>query len=296
MTTTLDKPKTQSTHSKAPSRKPSNVFVRAATGMVILPIVVFVILWGGWVAFVPLCMIGMIAILEFYFMERHRSDHNNALMGGTATLAIFLAFQLQMAWLWQGAIVLLTILSFVAELQHEGDMRRCLQRVLTSIAGVFYVAFPFAFFIAIRQVEPFGIHWAFSVIFATWGTDTLAYIFGKMFGKHAFVPRLSPNKTWEGVIGGVTFGAVLPMLVLMRVDALSVASAMMCVVAAFAAIGGDVFESMLKRYFGVKDSHISGFNVLPGHGGALDRVDAMIFVLVVHYIFLVSIGEIPLLI
>lgn len=286
----------KSTQQEASKKSRSNTLVRALTGLALTPIIVIVILWGGWVAFVPAAIIASIATLEFFFMERHHGRYNNAYLALATTIAIMVAFQIREAWLWQFAIVAFVLITFIWEYVQAQQIRLSVVRVLHSLGGVVYIALPLAFFLAIRQVHPFGIHWAFSVIFCTWTNDTMAYAFGRAFGRHKLAPHISPSKTVEGAAGGIILGTIMPLLVLARVDEVSIAVVIMLIIASFAAVAGDLFESALKRYFTIKDSHIEGFNLLPGHGGVLDRIDALLWVLVVHYTFLVLIGEITLLI
>src|SRR5690606_17236083 len=99
-----------------------------------------------------------------------------------------------------------------------------------------------------------------------WGSDTFAYLGGRFFGKTKLAPVLSPKKTVEGAIIGI-FGGIIPAtLVLFLGEQLTTGSFLLVCAGPFAAIGGDLFESALKRYFGVKDSHIAGLNIFPGHG------------------------------
>ncbi len=118
------------------------------------------------------------------------------------------------------------------------------------------------------------------ILFATvWAGDTFAYFVGKTFGKHKLAPRLSPKKTWEGafgsVLGSLIFGGITAYYFnhLEALIPIAIASIIMQI--------GDLFESLIKRQVGVKDSS----NLIPGHGGVLDRIDALIFASVVFLIF-----------
>lgn len=111
------------------------------------------------------------------------------------------------------------------------------------------------------------------VMFLVWGADSGAYLFGKLFGRHKLLPRVSPGKTWEGVLGGVLTSAVIawlfglwaPLEINSRVLLIS------SVCAVLASVLGDLAESMFKREAGIKDSG----NIIPGHGGILDRIDSL---------------------
>lgn len=283
------------TSTDSPKRSVSNLIVRFMTGIVLLPIIVIAILWGGLPFAMPILFLAVLGAIEFYFMERHRGLYNYAFIGVIAAVTIVFAFHWRSAWWWQFAVVMSCFFAFALEFLRTWRLRVSLQRMLLMLGGLVYVAFPLSFFIALRQVEPFGIHWAFALIFCTWGNDTFAYFTGRFFGKTPLAPTLSPKKTREGALGGYIMGIVLPTLVLMRVDAVTWHVILMFAVASFACILGDLFESGMKRFFGIKDSHVPGLNILPGHGGILDRIDGMIWVLVVFYVYLLLIGEITLL-
>lgn len=126
-----------------------------------------------------------------------------------------------------------------------------------------------------------GTFWLLAVIVCTAACDTGAYFVGSLLGKHKLIPHVSPAKTWEG-LGGGTLGAVIASVALSGLLKLSIpASILMGLVICAAAVAGDLCESLLKRAAKVKDSG----NLIPGHGGILDRIDSIIFVLVAVYWF-----------
>jgi phosphatidate cytidylyltransferase len=298
MTTTVN-PETsqQETPPQETAKKPrslSNLIVRFVTGMFGFPLVIVLILWGGWVFTIAVGLLAILATVEFYFMERTKGLHNNALIGIAAAIAILLSFHWCDYRLWQAAIVISTLLTFTIEFARGWNWRHSLMRVVTTLGGSFYVAFPFAFLIAIRQIEPFGIHWIAAIIASAWGTDVFSYMFGSMFGKTKLAPKLSPKKTVEGAIGGILLGILLPILVMLRIDNFAWSMLPLFIISPFLSIGGDLFESRVKRYFGIKDSHIPGFDIIPGHGGALDRFDSVLWVVPAYYVYLLLVGIVPL--
>jgi len=127
-----------------------------------------------------------------------------------------------------------------------------------------------------------GLTWFLLALFLTWLSDTFAYVVGKTWGKHKLIPRVSPNKTIEGALGGLVAAAATAVVcdTWFGMDigiALSIGIGLV-----LGAVGqiGDLSESMLKRGRGVKDSS----NLIPGHGGMLDRIDALIFVIVAAWL------------
>jgi phosphatidate cytidylyltransferase len=118
-----------------------------------------------------------------------------------------------------------------------------------------------------------GAWWLLYVMLLVWGADSGAYMFGKLFGKHKLAPKVSPGKTWEGLIGGLLTSALISWL-FGRYVPLNVAPAtlLICsVIATLASVLGDLTESMFKREAGIKDSG----NLIPGHGGIMDRIDSL---------------------
>lgn len=119
-----------------------------------------------------------------------------------------------------------------------------------------------------------------------WVTDTGAYIFGRLFGKNKLWPEISPNKTIEGFIGGILCSTIIAVIFSLNYDMPLSMIPLILVTWLFSMFGqlGDLVESALKRHFDVKDSG----NLLPGHGGILDRFDSFIFVLPLMNILLIS--------
>lgn len=127
--------------------------------------------------------------------------------------------------------------------------------------------------IVVRAVPDFGFANAIFLLVAVWATDTGAYFAGRLIGGPKLAPVISPKKTWAGLLGGMAFAAVLGYAVAsgFGMDMLS-ASVMASVLAVVSQVG-DLFESWVKRRFGVKDSG----DLIPGHGGILDRIDGLLF-------------------
>jgi phosphatidate cytidylyltransferase len=122
---------------------------------------------------------------------------------------------------------------------------------------------------------PRGLAWLLTVILVTWLSDTGAYLTGRTLGKHKLIVRVSPNKTWEGLIGGLVFATVTSVLcaLLFGLDINLGLAALAGLVLAIVGVFGDLTESLIKRQAGVKDSG----TLIPGHGGILDRLDALLF-------------------
>ena len=130
---------------------------------------------------------------------------------------------------------------------------------------------------------PAGAWWLLVALLGVWVFDGAAFFAGRHFGRHKLAPLISPGKTWEGVVGGFVF-CILVCLILTVVRPLGLPwylAILLALLIGIAATLGDLAESLIKRQTNVKDSG----QMMPGHGGLLDRIDSCLFVLIVVYIF-----------
>jgi len=155
-----------------------------------------------------------------------------------------------------------------------------------TIAGILYLGWLLSHFVALRGLDA-GRNWVFFALFTTFASDTAAFFIGRALGRHHLAPHISPGKTWEGAIAGVC-GAIIISLCFIPPTPLSLplnygqAILLGFLVSIFGQLG-DLTESMLKRNMGVKDSS----QLIPGHGGFLDRIDSVVFAGVVVYYYVI---------
>lgn len=157
------------------------------------------------------------------------------------------------------------------------------------IFTVVYVALPFGFALGLPKFSsidpesrPFTLE-VFMLFVLIWSSDTFAYLTGRFFGKHKMAPKISPKKTWEGFAGGVILTLILGFFVEKYFSELRGNWMIVGVLVATFAPLGDLVESQLKRTFAVKDSG----NIIPGHGGVLDRLDSFIICAPVVYLYFI---------
>lgn len=278
----------------AEGRKIPNIVTRTVTALLLLPVILAASLTGGWFFAILVALIAALGTLEFFIMEKGRASQGSALIGVPVAVIVVLAYHLDRHEYWWVALSAGLLLTFVLEIiRHPRAIRQTFWQVASTLFGILYVGFPMAFIVAIRNLgTPYdaGVIWLFIVLTSTWGADTFAYIGGRWFGKTPLAPRLSPKKTREGAVIGVIGGWVIPLIILQQSGLLSIGPAIVVMVSPLFAIVGDLFESALKRFFIVKDSHIEGLNIFPGHGGALDRIDALIWVTSLYYFYLLATG------
>lgn len=163
-----------------------------------------------------------------------------------------------------------------------------LQQVFGAYFGIFYVGVALSFIYILRIHPPIGAYLVWLAIFASWGCDIMAYLFGMLFGKHPLVPRLSPKKSVEGSIGGVVgagvlaaiYGLIVQNYVDLGINLAPLVFGVFCMIAAVVSQIGDLAASAIKRKLDIKDYG----KILPGHGGILDRFDSMIIVAPITYL------------
>jgi phosphatidate cytidylyltransferase len=268
----------------------TNLIQRVRTGLLLLPIVIIVTYLGGWAFVAGVAVVAVVGVLEFCALGVKRDIEGSGLVAIPAAILIVLAFHLNQPPLWQAALVgsVLGVL-LLETFRGQHNPKRRLVKVCTTLAALFYVAFPAAFMVAVRDMNQ-GLVLLMLIFLITWGTDTAAYLGGRLWGKTKFAPTISPKKTLEGAITGVV-GGILPAAILLGLSGLWSTTALVPIaVGPLLAILGDLLESGVKRAFQVKDSHILGFDILPGHGGVLDRVDSLIVVTVFCYLYFLMTG------
>lgn len=182
---------------------------------------------------------------------------------------------------WPGqtllAVSLLLVCAFVAAFRND-ELRGVLPQIAATFFGAFYTFAPWRFSIDLRQISHHLLLFALAI---NWAGDTAAYYAGRAFGKHKLAPIVSPAKSWEGaaasVLGSVLFGVVYLEYFVKNLSWWQIV--ILAVAGNIAGQFGDLAESVIKRGAGVKDSG----NLLPGHGGMLDRVDSSLFTLPIVY-------------
>lgn len=159
--------------------------------------------------------------------------------------------------------------------------QRPLHKMFAAVFGVIYIPYLLHFFYLIYKPTENGIIYALLLLVMVWSYDIGAFVIGSLWGRHKMAPLLSPNKSWEGVLGGFSFAFITANLApfwlpLGRLEVLVLSLAVSA-----ATQLGDLFESKLKRIANVKDTG----SLLPGHGGLLDRIDGLLFALPVFYFY-----------
>ena len=156
-----------------------------------------------------------------------------------------------------------------------------------TAAGAIYVGLPLSLAVVLRA-EPQGLEWILIVILGAFATDTGAFFTGRAIGRRPLAPGISPGKTQEGAVGGLVAGvaAVMALAALLELPVSIPQSAVLGALVSVAGQAGDLVESKIKRAAGAKDAG----GLIPGHGGILDRLDSVVFVIVVVYAFYIVVA------
>jgi phosphatidate cytidylyltransferase len=251
-----------------------------------LPLVLGMLWLGGWWLFTLVAVASVVAVHEFVTTARPLRPLGAAIYVGVL-LALFGAEKGGLTWLFAGFLATF-VLGFV--LHALASTRAPTTAALGStILGSAWIGPGLGFVLLLREMHAQGRLIAFAVVLTVFAADTFAYFTGRYIGRHSLAPRLSPKKTWEGLVGGTIAGVFVSFIALYdkRHEYLSVWQAIVLgFVVVIAAVLGDLFESAIKRDLEVKDTG----RLLGGHGGVLDRVDALLFAAPAAYFVVVAYG------
>ena len=264
---------------------------RWLTGIIAIPILIYLIGFSPrWIFYGIIYLFSLAGLIEFYKLTSPDLSPLIKLVNYLLILVFFILIYMGQLLAALLIIVLLTLLPMICLLFLDpiaGD--RNSSNIGKAVMGPIYVALPLAMIIPIDRLYLLnhsirGI-WVFFLLAVTFANDTGAFYCGKLFGKHKLYESVSPNKTWEGSIGGLIFALIIAALFSRFLGPHPINPALFALPLAMSIAGqiGDLAESMLKRNHEVKDSG----GILPGHGGVLDRIDSLLFSIPVLYLYLV---------
>ncbi len=260
------------------------MLVRIVTALVTAPLVVALVVWGPWWG-VPLFTVALVGIAawEFHRLARPDAPVWSNLFGSTVAAGA------SAAWLFwpegfHGVLALGTLALILSHLTMASELDRVGPRLSATLAALVYTVFTLTHIGLLYGLED-GWRWVFLVLLFTFMGDTGAYFTGKAIGRHKLAPRISPKKTWEGSAGGLVASVAAAMAWSPTIPSLDMPhAALLGLVGGALGQLGDLGESLLKRSAGVKDSG----SILPGHGGVLDRFDAVSFSAPIVYYYVIS--------
>lgn len=255
----------------------NNLIVRAITGLVFVSSIILPLYFNKYIAVAVFSVYFILGIIEF-----HRLFHKNNLSDtdwrwpsfiSTTIFSILVAVTLEFLPLAAAGLILpLLFIGMTFEIWRTSA--KSIENSFILLGGVVYMVLPFFLLILLSDTKFGDFPIIAGMLFLIWTNDTFAYLTGRLLGKTKLFERISPKKTWEGTIGGITFTLILAYSISLLTSSDDQFFWMVsAIIIAPCAIVGDLFESMIKRQLNVKDSG----NILPGHGGIMDRFDATIF-------------------
>jgi phosphatidate cytidylyltransferase len=267
------------------------VFVkRSLTGVAFAAIMLAGIIIHQYVFAVVFSVFLMLTLFEFYNISENIGYEPSVKIGLICGFLLFIIFFLAANQVITDKFIYLSILIPLATLLPDlfDKRKNGFKNSMITIAGIIYIALPFSLLSFIlffgnegdTQFYPWILIGIFLII---WIYDSMAYVFGSWLGKHKICQRISPKKSWEGLIGGAVFAIIMGIVNSIVFHELSIISwIIIALLIVTFGTSGDFFESKLKREAGVKDSG----SILPGHGGMLDRFDTVLFAIPVIFVWI----------
>ena len=270
------------------------IYQRLLTGLVCLPLLVAAIFQGGFWFLAVLAICSTIAIIEFLKMTSTNNQGTPWLLSIVWTISFLVIgqYSIEISTFLSWSLVILIVGAFFNALwviifsaQHA-----IYRTWVMATLGPLYIGFCLAHALALRNLglyDDLGRNWILFAIILIFTSDTGAYIIGRTLGRHPIAPTFSPNKTWEGTIAGFILVLVValsmnrilfPEIVYWQVLLIGATVGLVAPI-------GDLFESKLKRIYGMKDTG----TILPGHGGMLDRLDSILLSIPFVYYFATTI-------
>ena len=263
---------------------------RILSALLLLPLLA--ILWMPW-SWPFALLAGIAALLGIREFHNMGADHGGRILLFlgflfTSLFTVNAYFHPHFDYFYTAPLLIAAAVLPLLWLLSRFSREEALTRWVWTSAGILYVGWMLSYYVALRGLED-GREWVILALLCTFACDTTAFFTGRAWGKHPLAPTISPKKTQEGAIGGFIAAPVAALILsaLLDITQLGYVHAIIlgCLIGIFAQLG-DLFESSLKRKAGVKDAG----NLIPGHGGILDRLDSIIFSgLIVYYfaIFLI---------
>ncbi|HWR43129.1 phosphatidate cytidylyltransferase [Sporomusa sp.] len=266
--------------------------MRILTAVIGIPVAIYIINYGTWIFAAAVALLALSAWHEFSRMmcaKDIKVQYNIGFFGVILVLGCAWLGNAQELIMVMVLLVLLTMVKTVLSHRKFGVIEAAV-----TLLGTLYISLPFAHLILLRFTEQHqyiptalgslstGAAYLWLAFVGTWASDTLAYFVGSVLGRHKLCPAISPGKTYEGAAGGLV-GSIAGVTAMGTLCGLPITHTLILgFLVGIAAPLGDLTESALKRFTGVKDSG----NVLPGHGGVLDRFDAIMFAVPVVYYYI----------
>jgi len=274
-----------------------SIILRSISGIIYLAIIISALILGKYSSGALIILLNFFALTEFYKLTNNNVNSYQVYafsITGTLAAAVFILYMLSLVT-FKVAALSLVLMPFFLILAMFSKQLDPIKDVSLKTLGILYITLPLLTLFLIlfpggRDTE-YNYKIVLGILILIWTNDTAAYITGMSFGKHRLFERISPKKSWEGAIGGTVFTLILAWFMPLLMGIITNAGWLIiaAIISVFGVLG-DLAESMLKRNGSVKDSG----KLIPGHGGILDRIDSMLFVFPITWLYLYLIGFVKL--
>lgn len=260
---------------------------RALISLTLGPLALYLIYLGSLFYFIPLAIILLLATLEYTQMVKNMGWSVPSFLLVPIVIGQWLLAQWSNQALFAPVLLIsLLVVAAYALWQYERGVSQTVPaNWFALIAGFILFGWVCGHFFRLRAMPEMAWQWTMLAMLSTWIADSGAYVVGRfvagkgVLGKHALTPRLSPNKTVEGFLGGVVLGTLFTVLIASILEIEILPALLLGLLVSTLGTVGDLGISLLKREAGVKDSG----NLFPGHGGALDRIDSLMWTVAIAY-------------
>jgi phosphatidate cytidylyltransferase len=263
--------------------------IRVLSALLGIPLILFVLYFRGLYLFAFVTAVSLVGLFEYYRAMHNIGIKTNRIFGYIAVVLYYIMFLLPISFNRPGFLIAFSV---IALLSYEIiKQKHNITEISINILGIAYIPFLFSHILFIERLE-FGYIIIWLPFLTAWFTDTFAYFVGIYLGKVKLCPSISPKKTVEGALGGIAGSVCFSILsgivinnIAIEINLIHFAiTGFLCGIASEV---GDLAASYIKRYTGIKDFG----NIIPGHGGILDRFDSILFTAPIIYYYFVIIGE-----
>ena len=263
--------------------------IRLLSAVFGVPLIIAVLYFRGLFLYIFVAAISLVGLYEFYRALGNININTNRMFGYIAVIIYFIMFRLPITFDRPGFIIAFSVMAlFTIDIIAQ---KHNIMEISINILGIAYIPFLFSHLLFIEKLK-YGSIILWLPFVAAWFTDTFAYFAGILVGRVRLCPKISPNKTVEGALGGIVGSVLVSIIAGVIINNLGIdirimhfaISGFLCSIASEV---GDLAASYIKRYTGIKDFG----NIIPGHGGILDRFDSILFTAPVIYYYFALEGE-----
>ena len=262
---------------------------RVLSAVLGIPLILFVLYFRGLYLYLFVAAISIVGLFEYYRAMSNIRINTNKIFGYITVIIYYIMFLMPITFDRPGFIVAFSVMAlFTIEIITQ---KHNITEISITLLGIVYIPFLFSHLLFIEKLK-YGNIILWLPFLTAWFTDTFAYFVGVYMGRTKLCPKISPRKTVEGFFGGILGSVVLSIVSGLIINSFGVdikiihfmAAGFLC---AIASVLGDLAASYIKRFTGIKDFG----NIIPGHGGILDRFDSILFTIPVIYYYFVLIGD-----